>query len=98
MTPLRMSNILPDGDINAIFSNVQLLLGVNRYLASSFHVAGTDAQRRCGREFYENLNKKVLEHSEVSANLPIGGVFARLVHSFTTTESYLLLSTNPHTI
>lgn len=29
MTPLRMSNILNDADINTIFSNMQLLLGVN---------------------------------------------------------------------
>jgi hypothetical protein len=31
MTPLRMSSILTDADINTIFSNVQLLLGVNMY-------------------------------------------------------------------
>jgi hypothetical protein len=32
MTPLRMSNILNDADINTIFSNMQLLLGVNMYV------------------------------------------------------------------
>ncbi len=32
MTPLRMSNILNDADINTIFSNTQLLLGVNMYV------------------------------------------------------------------
>lgn len=89
MTPLRMSNILNDADINTIFSNMQLLLGVNMYVRAVTtinravhardHNDGFDWRAHACREFNQNLSKKVSELSTPSANIPIGDVFAKLV-------------------
>jgi hypothetical protein len=45
MTPLRMSNILNDADINTIFSNMQLLLGVNMYVRRAVTTMTCDGRR-----------------------------------------------------